>query len=222
MRKPLLRCTPSLALLFAALIANPSIVGAQEGHEEAAGHEAEAAAAGEHQEHAEHEMNEVAMFVGASNRLKFEDDEVGLTIGFEYARSIYDRTQLALGFEFAGGDIERDWITFLVVAHQPFEGWARPLLVYLGPGLEVARVDEQLHEEDLEGGEEVEHFATDEEIAGEHSADEARETEVDMLIRMGLGWPFHAGQFSIIPNVNFDLVGEDWTLVAGVTLGYRF
>jgi hypothetical protein len=39
---------------------------------------------------------------------------------------------------------------------------------------------------------------------------------------MGLGWPFHAGQFSIIPNVNFDLVGEDWTLVAGVTLGYRF
>jgi hypothetical protein len=225
MRNPLLRCTASLALLFAALAANPAIAAAQEGHEEAAAHGAEAAAAGEHEEHAEHavhEKNEIAMFVGASNRLKFEDNEVGFTIGFDYARSIYDRTQLALGFEFAGGNIERDWITFLVVAHQPFEGWARPLLLYLGPGLEVARVDEQLLEEDLESGEEVEHFATAEELADEHSTEDSTETKVDMLVRMGLGWPFHAGQFSIIPNVNFDLVGEDWTLVAGVTLGYRF
>jgi hypothetical protein len=225
MRNPLLRCTASLALLFAALAANPAIAAAQEGHEEAAAHGAEAAAAGEHEEHAEHavhEKNEIAMFVGASNRLKFEDDEVGFTFGFEYGRAIYDRTGLALGFEFAGGDIERDWITFLVLSYQPFDGWARPLLIYLGPGLEVARVDEQLLEEDLEGGEEVEHFTTAEDLAGEHSAEDGRETEVDMLVRMGLGWPFHAGQFSIIPNVNFDLVGENWTLVAGVTLGYRF
>lgn len=222
MRKPLLRCTASLALLFAAIVANPAIVAAQEGHEEAAGHEAEAAAAGDHDAHAEHAKNEIAMFVGASNRLKFEDDEVGFTVGFEYARALDDRTTLAVGLELAGGDIERDWITFLVLTHQPFEGWARPLLLYIGPGLEVARVDEQLLEEDLEGGEEVEHFTTAEELADEHSAEDTRETEVDMLVRMGLGWPFHAGQFSIIPNVNFDLVGEDWTLVAGVTLGYRF
>jgi hypothetical protein len=209
-------------LLFAAFVARPAIVAAQEEHEEAAGHEAAAAAAGEHDAHAVHEKNEIAMFVGASNRLEFEDDEVGLTIGFEYGRAIYDRTALALGFEFAGGNIERDWITFLVLSYQPFDGWARPLLLYLGPGLEVARIDEHLLEEDLEGGEEVEPFATDEGFADEHTADDAMETEVDMLIRMGLGWPFHAGQFSIIPNVNFDLVGEDWTLVAGVTLGYRF
>ena len=224
MRNSLLRCTASLALLFAAFVVNPTIVAAQEGHEEAAaaGHEAEAAAAGEHDAHAAHGNNEIAIFVGASNRLKFEDDEVGLTIGVEYGRAIYDRTVLSGGFEFAGGNIERDWITFLLLSYQPFDGWARPLLIYLGPGLEVARVDEQLLEEDLEGGEEVEHFTTDEELADEHTADDARETEVDMLIRMGLAWPFHAGQFSIIPNFNFDLVGDDWTLVAGVTLGYRF
>jgi hypothetical protein len=222
MRNPLLRCTASLALLFAAFVASPAFVAAQEGHEEAAGHEADAAAAGEHDAHAAHDKNEIAVFLGASNRLKFEDDEVGLTIGVEYARAIYDRTGLTLGFEFSGGDIQRDWITFLLVAHQPFEGWARPLVLYLGPGLEVARVDEQLLEEDLEGGEEVEHFTTAEDLADEHTAEDATKTEVAMLVRMGLGWPFHAGQFSIIPNVNFDLVGEDWTLVAGVTLGYRF
>ena len=222
MRKPLLRRTASLALLFAAIVANPAIVAAQEGHEEAAGHEAEAAAAGEHDAHAEHAKNEIAMFVGASNRLKFEDDEVGFTVGFDYARALDDRTALALGIEFAGGDIQRDWITFLVLTHQPFEGWLRPLVLYIGPGLEVAGVDEQQLEEDLEGGEEVEHFVTAEELADEHSGEDTRETEVAMLVRMGVGWPFHAGQFSIIPNVNFDLVGEDWTLVAGVTLGYRF
>ena len=86
----------------------------------------------------------------------------------------------------------------------------------------MSRVDEDLLEEDLEGGEEVEHFVTAEELADEHSGEDTRETEVAMLVRMGVGWPFHAGQFSIIPNVNFDLVGEDWTLVAGITLGYRF
>jgi hypothetical protein len=45
---------------------------------------------------------------------------------------------------------------------------------------------------------------------------------VDAVMRLGLGWVFHAGNFSIIPNINSDIVGEDWALVGGVTIGYRF
>jgi hypothetical protein len=45
---------------------------------------------------------------------------------------------------------------------------------------------------------------------------------VDAVMRLGVGWVFHVGSFSIVPNINTDIVGEDWALVGGVTFGYRF
>ncbi|MCL7981754.1 MAG: hypothetical protein M8862_04440 [marine benthic group bacterium] len=198
---------------------------AQEGHE--AEEPAAAHAEGEHQEHefhVAHEKNEIAVFLGGTRRLKFEDDETGATAGLEYARQIRPRVAASLGFEFAAGEIERDWVAMLKLGIQPFEGWALPLILYIGTGIEVASVDEVLLEADEHGGvEEGEGHGGEATVASEeHGESGERETEVDALMRLGTGWIIHAGSFSIIPNVNFDLVGEDWAAVFGVTLGYRF
>ena len=217
MRKPLLRGALTLALIFTGLTAGPAVLAAQEGHEEeaaAAGHQAEA----EHQEHAEHvthEKNEIAMFVGGTRRLKFEEDETGLTFGLEYARQLYPRVLASIGAEWSDGSIERDWIAMVKLGVQPFDNWARPFYFFVGTGIEVANIDGVLLAEDEhENGHVVE---------DEHAAEgENKETEVDALMRLGAGWAFHVGSFSIIPNINTDLVGEDWALVGGVTLGYRF
>ena len=214
--------TTAIAIL---LFGSGSLV-AQEGHEaeEPAGaHDAEA----QHEEHGfhiAHEKNEIAVFLGGTRRLKFEDDETGATAGLEYARQIRPRVAASLGFEFAAGEIERDWVAMLKLGIQPFEGWALPLILYIGTGIEVASVDEILLEEDEHGGGEAPVGHEGEPTAASEGHDESgeRETEVDALMRLGTGWIIHAGSFSIIPNVNFDLVGEDWAAVFGVTLGYRF
>ena len=216
MRKRLLRTAPILIFILAGLAVDPAVATAQEGHEEdgaAAVHQAE----GEHQEHAEHgadKRNEIAAFIGGTRRLKFEDDETGLTFGLEYAREIVPRTAASLAVEWAGGEIERDWVAMLKLGIKPFQNWAHPFYFYIGTGIEVASIDEVLVEEDEhEGSEEAdEHLTEDEQV----------ETEVDALMRLGIGWAFHVGSFSIVPNVNTDIVGEDWALVGGVTLGYRF
>ncbi len=209
------------------LLVGPGILAAQEEHEAAvpAGtHEA----GDEHQEHGghiAHEKNEVAVFFGGTTRLKFEDDETGATGGLEYMRQIRPRVAASIAFEFAAGDIERDWVTMLKLGIQPFEHWAEPLIFYIGTGIEVAQVDEVLFEEDAHGGpgEEGGEHAFESLSAEEgHGESEGRETEVDALMRLGTGWVIHAGSFSIIPNLNFDIVGEDWAMVYGVTLGYRF
>jgi len=220
MRKRLLRGALMLALASTGLTAGPAVLAAQEGHEQeaaAAGHQAEA----EHQEHAEHvthEKNEIAVFVGGTRRLKFEEDETGLTFGLEYARQLFPRTAGSIAVEWSSGSIERDWIAMVKLGVQPFENWAHGAILYIGTGIEVGRVDEVLLEEDED--DEVEPV---DEHGDEHAEEgEHLETEVDALMRLGVGWVFHVGSFSIIPNINSDIVGEDWALVGGVTVGYRF
>ncbi len=225
MRNSLLRASLTLALVFTGLTAGPAVLTAQEGHEAdavAAGHEE----AGEHEAqagHVTHKKNEIAAFVGGTRRLKFEDDETGLTFGLEYARQFRPRVAASIGVEWAGGEIERDWVAMLKLGIQPFENWAQPFFLYVGTGIEVASIDEVLLEEDEHEGDEVVPSETPNGHADEHAAEgEHEETEVDALMRLGVGWPFHVGSFSIIPNINADIVGEDWALVGGVTLGYRF
>jgi hypothetical protein len=219
--------------LFAAcmafgLFAAPGLVIAHVGHEVAAvageheavdpSHEGQ-----EHAEHASHEKNEVAVFAGATRRLKFEDDETGATWGIEYMRQIRPRVGASLAVEFASGTIERDWVAMLKLGVQPFDDWAHPITFYVGTGIEVASIDEELLEQDEHGGMEPEgHEGESPAATEEHGESGERETEVDALMRLGAGWIIHAGSFSIIPNVNFDLVGEDWAVVGGVTFGYRF
>ena len=76
------------------------------------------------------------------------------------------------------------------------------------------RAEQHQQGEDLEPAEEH----------GDEHAEEGEhlETEVDAVMRLGLGWVFHAGSFSIVPNINADIVGEDWAIVGGLTFGYRF
>jgi hypothetical protein len=223
MRKRLLRSAPFLAFTLAALAVDPAVVTAQEGHEEEAA-AADHAEAGEHQEHAVHEvheMNEIAMFVGATRRLKFEEDETGLTFGLEYARQLFPRAVGSIAVEWSDGSIERDWIAMIKMGVQPFENWAHGAIMYIGTGIEVGRLDEVLLEEDEESEvvplEPVEEHGDEDAGEGEHV-----ETEVDAVMRLGLGWVFHAGNFSIVPNINADIVGEDWAVVGGITFGYRF
>ena len=220
MRKRLLRTALTLVFTFAGLTFSPGLVTAQEGHEEE-GSAAVQQAEGEHQEHAEHEAhwkNEIAMFVGGTRRLKFEEDETGLTFGLEYARQLFPRAAGSIAVEWSSGSIERDWIAMVKLGVQPFENWAHGAILYIGTGIEVGRVDEVLLEEDE--NDEVEPV---DEHGDEHAEEgEHLETEVDALMRLGVGWVFHVGSFSIIPNINSDIVGEDWALVGGVTVGYRF
>ena len=224
MRNRLLRSSLTLVLVFTGLPAGPAVLTAQEGHEQealTAGQEE----AGEHQEHSEHvthEKNEIAAFVGGTRRLKFEDDETGLTFGLEYVRQILPRAVASIGVEWADGAIERDWVAMLKLGVQPFDNWAHGAVMYIGTGIEVATIDEVLLEEDEHEGEDVVPETADEH-ANEHAAEgEHEETEVDALMRLGLGWAFHVGSFSIIPNINADIVGEDWAMVGGITVGYRF
>lgn len=223
MRNRLLRATLILLFSLTGLTISPGNVTAQEGHEEegpAAVHQAE----GEHEEHAEHAApwkNEIAMFVGGTRRLKFEEDETGLTFGLEYARQLFPRAAGSIAVEWSDGSIERDWIAMIKMGVQPFENWAHGAIMYIGTGIEVGRVDEVLLEEDEES--EVVPLEPADEHGDEHAEEgEQFETEVDAVMRLGLGWVFHAGNFSIIPNINSDIVGEDWALVGGVTIGYRF
>ena len=208
LRPIFLRHVTTFALLFPGLVASPGVLTAQDGHDGSATEAGGSSAS--YQEHvadAVHEKNEIAVMFGATRRLKFEDDETGATFGLEYMRRIHDRAAAFFSVEWADGDVERDWIAVLNVGVQPLNGWAEPLTFYVGAGLEVAEIDET----------EPEHH---EESAGKSETE--TETEVDALMRLGVGWPIHAGRFSIIPNVNFDIVGEDWSVVAGVALGYRF
>ena len=223
MRNRLLRTTLILLFSLTGLTISPGTVTAQEGHDEegpAAVHQAE----GEHEEHAEHATpwkNEIAMFVGATRRLKFEEDETGLTFGLEYGRQLFPRAAGSIAVEWSDGSIERDWIAMIKMGIQPFENWAHGAIMYIGTGIEVGRVDEVLLEEDEES--EVVPLEPADEHGDEHAEEgEQFETEVDAVMRLELGWVFHAGNFSIIPNINSDIVGEDWALVGGVTIGYRF
>ena len=224
MRTALIRDVVALALACAGLALDPAIVAAQEGHEEHSAAEHAAGEQEEHAEHAAHEKNEIAVFLGATRRLKFEEDETGFTTGLEYIRQIRPRVGLSIAAEWSDGTIERDWIAMLKLGINPFEGWAHPFYFFVGAGVEVARIDEVLLEEDAHGGEETgEVHEPAETLSQEHAAEgEHVETEVDALMRLGAGWAFHVGSFSIIPNLNFDIVGEDWAGVGGITLGYRF
>jgi len=223
MRNRLLRTTLILLFSLTGLTISPGTVTAQEGHDEegpATVHQAES----EHEEHAEHATpwkNEIAMFVGGTRRLKFEEDETGLTFGLEYGRQLFPRASGSIAVEWSDGSIERDWIAMIKMGVQPFENWAHGAIMYIGTGIEVGRVDEVLLEEDEES--EVVPLEPADEHGDEHAEEgEQFETEVDAVMRLGLGWVFHAGNFSIIPNINSDIVGEDWALVGGVTIGYRF
>ena len=225
MRTSLIRDMALCALAGAGLLLAPASVAAQEEHAEH-GDAAEHQEAGEHQEHAEHvthEKNEIAVFFGATRRLKFEDDETGGTVGLEYARALGPNAFISVLAEWAAGNIERDWVAMLNVGVQPLEGWAHPLVFYIGSGIEVASIDEaQLHE-DEHGGETNETGGTEHAVVLQEEHEEGeRETEVDALMRVGLGWAIHVGSFSFIPNINGDIVGEDWSIVGGVTIGYRF
>jgi len=218
-----------VAIAVVGLFLSPGSLAAQEGHAEG-GAEAEHALAAEHQgheDHIAHEKNEIAVFVGGTRRLKFEEDETGATFGIEYMRQIRPRVGASIGAEFAAGNIERDVVAMFKLGVQPFEDWAEPLLFYIGVGVEVARIDEALAEADEllahgHGEGEGEHGLEPIAAEDEHGGSEERETEVDALMRLGTGWIIHAGSISIIPNLNFDLVGEDWAMVFGLTLGYRF
>jgi hypothetical protein len=223
MRNRLLRTAPILAFTLAGLTADPAVASAQEGHEED-GDEAVRQAEGGHQEHAAHvthRKNEIAAFIGGTRRLKFEDDETGLTFGLEYARQLFPRAVGSIAVEWSSGSIERDWIALIKMGVQPFENWAHGAILYIGTGIEVGRINEELLEED-EDSDEVPPEPADEH--GEEHAEEGEyiETEVDALMRLGLGWVFHVGNFSIVPNINADIVGEDWAIVGGLTFGYRF
>lgn len=166
-----------------------------------------------------HEKNEIALFVGGTRRLKFEDDETGLTLGIEYARVIGDRAALVVLFEGSAGDIERDWIGLVEVGYRPFQGWAEKVFFAIGTGLEVARIDEAALEADAhhDSGAHAELPGASSEDAGED-----RETELEPVVRLGFGYTVHVGSFSLIPQVNFDVVADDVALVAGIGIGYRF
>lgn len=200
------RYSVAFALMLAGLGWGPRWASAQEGH-------GSGGDAGEHAAGTVHGKNEIAAFVGATQRLGYADDEAGLTLGVDYVRRLTDRTAAWVGFEWADGDVERDWLAVVNVGVQPLNGWARPLTFSVGAGIEVA--------------EESEAFSDGESGDGTHGAMEesggsGEETEVDALMRLGLAWPLPVGRLQVIPRVSFDTVGEDWSIVGGISIGYAF
>ncbi len=221
MRHTHLRLRAFLVPLAIVGLGLPRVAVGQEAHAPAAEHAEQEHDAGSATEHG-HEENEIAVFVGATERLKFEDDETGLTFGLEYQRGIGERAALAFTFEWAGGDIERDWIGLVGVYYEPFDGWAERIVFTLGAGIEVAKIDEIALEIDEHGGSGSAESHGGDLLAEGEAGNGERETEVEPLARLGVGYAVHIGSFSLIPQLNFDIVSDDVTLVGGVALGFRF
>ena len=55
-----------------------------------------------------------------------------------------------------------------------------------------------------------------------HGHEVETKTHIELLFRIGSGYEFHFGDFSIIPSIDLDLVRNNDALVWGLNLGYSF
>ena len=138
----------------------------------------------------EYHRNHGAAFLGATTHLDPED--TGFTIGVEYARMLSRRLAVALTVEMASSQLERDIIVVLPLILYPWRG----LALAAGPGAEFATLE-------AEHGDEIEEV-----------------TELELLLRFGVGYWFELNEtVAASPAIFADVAQGRWSLVYGIVFG---
>ncbi|MGB5874302.1 MAG: hypothetical protein WBG80_13675 [Bacteroidota bacterium] len=151
--------------------------------------------AGIHGTHQPH-MNHIAVFGGVTVNLEKKGSSP--TIGVDYTRRLTDGKPI-LGVGFFGEAIlaaHTEWLVGALFYYKPFPAlWFRA-----GPGVE---------------------FITGEAEGGSHN-DEHLSHSTEFVFRIGAGYAFNVGVFTLVPGIDLDIVREHTALVAGLNVGYGF
>ena len=123
----------------------------------------------------------------------FEREETHFTLGADYIRYFSPESNFAVGiYSEAIFAHHTEWVFGAVL----FYGLTEHLWIRTGPGIEI------LQEEN------------------EHSGESESKTE--FLIRIGAGYDFHLGNFTISPSIDIDFLRSTTTLVWGLNFGIGF
>lgn len=136
--------------------------------------------------------NAVELFVGAVTET--EESATGTGIGLEYQRHLSSRWSLGVeAIEISTTGVSRGFLVVVPVYFNPVGG----LGLKAGPGVEGSK------EEAEDGGE--------------------SESSTRFAMRFGAGWEFELGKrFTLTPEVNMDVIGENLTWVYGLSFGVEF
>jgi hypothetical protein len=166
-------------------------------------HEAEEHVAEEHSHLHSHHLG---LFVGATS--KFEEGGTYFSLGLEYEYLLdkeHGRWKLGVVGELIFGH-KTEYLIAVPVIFRAYKG----LFVLAGPGLEWF----PSHEE--EGDEHHDPHA----MGNSEGSEGGYDTHV--LLRIGAGYQFHVGKFSITPVVNLDMWRKHHSLVWGISIGRGF
>ena len=138
----------------------------------------------------EYHKNHSSSFLGATTHL--DPNDTGFTIGVEYARRFSRLVAVAVTVEMASSTLERDVILGLPVLVYPWRG----LGLTVGPAAELATREE------------------------EHGDEVKEVTEVEFLLRFGVGYWFALNEtVAVSPAIFADVANGRWSLVYGVLFG---
>ncbi|GMR25098.1 MAG: hypothetical protein BMS9Abin39_0376 [Ignavibacteria bacterium] len=123
----------------------------------------------------------------------FEREETHFTLGADYKRYFSPESNFAVGiYTEAIFAQHTEWVFGAVLFYELTE----QLWIRTGPGIEI------LQEENEHTGE--------------------TESKIKFLIRIGSGYDFHIGTFTVTPSVDIDFLRSTTTLVWGINFGMGF
>ena len=148
----------------------------------------------------------LGLFVGATS--KFEEGGTYFSLGLEYEYLLdkeHGRWKLGVVGELIFGH-KTEYLIAVPVIFQVYDG----LFVLAGPGLEWF----PSHEEEGDEHHDPHAMGNGDGSGGGYST--------HVLLRIGAGYQFHVGKFSISPMVNLDMWRKHHSLVWGIAIGRGF
>ena len=141
-------------------------------------------------------QHHIAVFGGATVNL--EKSGAHATIGLDYVFRLSEgRSPFGIGLygeAILAGHTE--WVVGMLAVYYPVDGlWFRT-----GPGVEFVTEDDE----------------------GEGRAEGTLSHSGEFLYRVGAGYTFGVGRFTVAPSLDLDIVRAHASLVAGVNFGYGF
>ncbi len=144
-------------------------------------------------------VNHVGIFVGATSNVKANHTDLTVGLDYEYRANQY------LGVGLIGDYIMGEHTETLIMAGV-FYHPTNSLKLYLANGFTIAKESEE-----AEG---------DSHSSSEEKAEE--KTVSNHVLRLGMGYGFHIGSFSVTPTVAWDLITGNSSFAYGITFGIGF
>ena len=148
-----------------------------------------------HEENSKHIIhnNHIAIFLGGTSF--FKEDENHFSVGLDYVYR--PNVEKPWAFSVFGEAIFAEHTEYLI-GFPIYYGFNNVWWFRAGPGIEIIQEEEH------------------------HGGVVETKTEVEFLFRFGAGIPFHLGNYTITPSVDFDLVRNHDAIVWGINFGYGF